>query len=442
MKIKLIKTRKLAWKIIYNAISNNKRLSDITKETMAKSSLNDRDKRFIIDLVQGAIRMKGRLSWELKKIYKNNWEELDLKVKIVLWLGAYQMKYMDKIPDYAIVSTSVSLTKEIYFKTSGIVNALLRKYSLICNGDKGISIKDKDWADFVSHPRWLVEKWSKTYSNGDLESLCNWNNKKPVIWFRLNLMQMSVSERDIYLNENDFEFENWKYDDIFFKVNHTSRLLNSQIFKEGKISIQNPAAGLVVRLLNPKKRECIVDTCAALGGKTSFMSQLMKNTGKIFAYDSDINRLNTFVKGISKLKVDNVDAVVADMTRYKLQRSTKIIADVPCTGTGVMSKRADLRWRRTLDNLHELVNIQKAILNNSSDALMKNGVLVYSTCSIEYEENWGVINQFLNIKSNWVVDSADKYIPKEYVDSKGALNIFPPKHNIDGGFAVRLIRRK
>tara|TARA_B100001029_G_C15062777_1_gene460100 strand:+ start:969 stop:2300 length:1332 start_codon:yes stop_codon:yes gene_type:complete len=438
---KILRTRRLAWEIIFRAMDRDRRLSDVTREKLAKTNFSDREKRFTVQLIQGTIRMRGRLDWELKQVYKNDWNELLLKVKILIWMGAFQIKYMDGVPSYAAVSTSVTLAKRIHNNTAGLVNAILRVYSSFSEKPQIEPEKEDSWAEFMSHPEWLIRKWSLFWPKEDVQSMCEWNNQKPIIWFRLNLMQMSVEERDNFLNENNFEFSVWEHDNRFFNVNHTSRLLNNVIFDEGKISIQDPAGGLVVKLLDPKKNEIITDTCAAPGGKTSFISQLMENTGKIRAYDSNINRLKKFAKGMSRLKVDNVDAEMADMTDFKLIKSSKIIIDAPCTGTGVMSKRADLRWRRTIKNLYELVKIQRNILFNAADFVKKDGILVYSTCSLEPEENWGVVDHFLQLNPNWKIELANKYVPKEYVDSRGALYTFPPKHGIDGGFAVRLRKK-
>lgn len=438
---KILRTRRLAWEIIFKAMDRDRRLSDVTQEKLAVTNFSDREKRFTVELIQGTIRMQGRLDWELKQVYKNDWDELLLKIKVLLWMGAYQMKYMDGIPPYAAVSTSVTLAKRIHINTAGLVNAILRVYSSFCDEPKIEPEDEGEWAEYMSHPEWLVRKWSLFWPREDVQAMCEWDNAKPTIWFRLNKMQMSIEERNDFLTENEFEFKTWEHDDRFFSVDHTSRLLNDPIFDEGKISIQDPAGGLVVKLLDPQKKEIITDACAAPGGKTSFISQLMENTGKIRAFDSNMNRLKKFAKGMSRLKVDNVDAEMADMSSHKFTKSGKIIVDAPCTGTGVMSKRADLRWRRTVKNLYELVKIQRDILFNVADFVKKNGVLVYSTCSLEPEENWGVIDHFLQLNPNWEVESADKYVPKEYVDVRGALFTFPPKHGIDGGFAVRLVKK-
>ena len=438
---KVLKTRRLAWEIIVRAMERDRRLSDVTAEKLSQTNFSDREKRFTIELIQGTVRMKGRLDYELKKVYNSDWEELLFKVKVLLWMGAYQLKFMHSVPPYAAVSTSVTLARRVHINTAGLVNAILRVYGNSITDE----FEDKDdidkWSEWLSHPSWLVRKWLLFWSKPEIHSLCEWNNKKPTIWFRLNTLVMNAKDRDKWLKKNEFEFGTWEHDDRFFFVDKTSHLLNSELFNEGNFSIQDPAGGLVVKLLDPQKDETIVDACAAPGGKSSFIAQIMENSGKILAFDSNMNRLRKFAKGMSRLKVDNVDAQMMDMTTAEIAKADKVLLDVPCTGTGVMSKRADLRWRRTIKSLYEMVQIQRDLLVNISQYVNKGGVIVYSTCSLEHEENWQVVNHFLQTNSDWQVESAEKFVPKEFVDGQGALYTFPPQNGIDGGFAVRLIRK-
>ena len=191
-------------------------------------------------------------------------------------------------------------------------------------------------------------------------------------------------------------------------------------------------------MLDPQKDETIIDACSAPGGKTSYISELMENTGKIYAYDLSIERIGRLKTGLERLKATNVEISKKDTTKIDLPKVSKILLDVPCSGTGVMAKRADLRWRRTMDNILEMYLIQRKLLWHASTFLEPGGVLVYSTCSVEPEENWMVIDAFLNSHPNFKVEDASNFVPSEFVNENGALETFPPRHTIDGGFAVRL----
>ena len=210
------------------------------------------------------------------------------------------------------------------------------------------------------------------------------------------------------------------------------------MFKDGKISVQDPAAGLVVKLVNPQKNEMIIDSCAAPGGKSSYMAEKMNNTGSILSLDSNEGRLKRLNSNISRLHITNIKTNLVDITEDKVPMTDKMLLDVPCSGTGVMSKRADIRWRRSIEDILEMHLLQRKILWSATDYIKTGGIIIYSTCSLEPEENWMVIDAFLKSHANFSVENARDYIPEKYVDNKGAMFTYPPEHHIDGGYAVRL----
>jgi len=234
------------------------------------------------------------------------------------------------------------------------------------------------------------------------------------------------------------EFEEFKYISDFFQINQHQKLIQSEIFKEGKISVQDPAAGLVVQLVDPQIKETIIDSCAAPGGKSSYMAEKMNNTGSILSLDSNEGRLNRLDSNISRLHITNINTDLVDITEDKVPMTDKMLLDVPCSGTGVMSKRADIRWRRSIEDILEMHLLQRKILWAASNYINPGGVIIYSTCSVEPEENLMVIDAFLKSHSDFSIESAKNYIPEKYVDQNGAMFTYPPDHKIDGGYAVRL----
>jgi len=437
-----LRSRRHAWDIIKRATFKDRRLTDVLAERIRHGNFTDQEKRFITEIVQGTVRMAGRLDWELSQVFKGNMDDLKAHYLILLRIGVYQLRYMDSIPDYAAVTTTVQLAKQIHTNLGGLTNALLRsllKYEIPKPPDEHTPIDYT--AQYYSHPEWLMNKWISEGSFEDAVALAGWNNKAPQLWFRVNPITYTATKFKNYLKKNRIDFEQFPHLKNFFAPKKSAGLLlNSDLFKEGHISIQDPAGGLVVTLLDPQKGETIVDGCSAPGGKTAFIAELMKNKGKIIAFDKSRERLGRLSSGMKRLSIDIVDAEIKDLTRDKLPESNKMILDVPCSGTGVMSKRADLRWRRDMDNLLEFHLQQRKILWESSNSLEPGGILVYSTCSLEFEENWMVVEAFLKSHPDFTLDNANNYVPKEFVDDKGALLTFPPKHGIDGGFAVRLIK--
>jgi len=233
---------------------------------------------------------------------------------------------------------------------------------------------------------------------------------------------------------------NFKISDVlenFFYSNSVQELLKSNIMRNGFISVQNPANGLVVKLLNPQQNKIIFDGCAAPGGKTNYINELTKGKNKIYSYDIDNKRIALMLNNLS----NNIRCYRADLSRDPIKNYDVGLIDVPCTGTGVLSKRVDIKWRRKIEDISEMNKIQLSIMKNVSKYLNNKGVLVYSTCSIEKEENWGIVNNFLNFNDEFQLDRADKFVPTEYVDENGCLSIFPSYKDLDGIFAARLIKK-
>jgi len=438
-----IRTRRIAWEIMKKAAYRNRRLSDVTAEIFRREGniINDQDRRFITLLVQGTVRLSGRLDWELQQVFLGEFEDLKESLRILLRLGAYQLFYMDSVPDYAAVTTTVQLAKRIHSNLGGLTNALLR--TLINLEEKNIPDENtpiESLAEYLSHPEWLINKWIKDKSFEEARQLAEWNNENPMLWFRINNRNYTATKFKNYLKKHNITFEQHGHLKEFFQTSKHQELIKSDIFREGKISVQDPAAGLVVHLLDPKKKESITDACSAPGGKTSYMAELMNDTGSITAFDSSEKRYDRLNNTVSRLNITNTETDIIDITEDSIDMTDKLLLDVPCSGTGVMAKRADIRWRRNIDEILEMHLLQRKILWAASNFVNPGGVLVYSTCSVEPEENWMVIDAFLKSHPDFKVENAKDYVPEEYVDENGALYTFPPKHKIDGGFAVRLIK--
>ena len=436
-----LKTRRIALEIIKKATLRNRRLSDVTAEVMRikGSNLDDKNRRFITILVQGTVRLSSRLDWEIKQVFIGEYSDLKDNIKLILKLGVFQLHYLDSVPDYAAVTTTVNLAKSIHNNLGGLANAILRTIikennTIDLNTNTSISLM----SEYLSHPKWLINKWIRDYSFDVVKSLAEWNNKFPNIWFRVNNLEYSSDRFINYLKNNEIEFNQFNYISEFITTNKNQELLNSTLFKDGMISVQDPAAGLVVQLVDPQLNEIIVDVCAAPGGKTSYIAEIQNNTGLIRAFDVNYNRINRLKNTLKRLKIINVEVDFIDITKDKIEMTDKMLIDVPCSGTGVMSKRADIRWRRSIEDILEMHLLQRKILWAASNYINSNGVIIYSTCSIELEENYMVIDAFLKSHPKFTIESAENYVPNIFVDNRGGMLTFPPKHEIDGGFAIRL----
>ena len=434
-------SRNISYKIIKESEKSNKQLSLIINKyfNLNESLLKNIDKRFITMLVQGTVRLSGRLDWMLRKVYHGNFNKLRTDLKILLRIGSYQVLYMDKIPNHAAVGTTVELTKMIHKNFASLSNAILR--SLIRSSDFIIPEKNSsifEISEYLSHPEWLIKKWINDKGFYETLKISEWNNQIPLFWFRVNKNLYDIDSFKSYLERMNIEYEQFLDMKEYFKISKHQDIINSEIFKKGYLYVQDPSAGLVVRLLNPKPGDIVTDACAAPGGKTSYISEILNNKSKIFSHDSNVLRFNQLENNLLRLNTKNVSSKLIDVSTSHLEMSDKILLDVPCSGTGVISKKPDIRWRRSENEISEMNILQMQILCNASKYINPGGVIVYSTCSIEPEENDMIIDSFLENHKSFTLEAADLYISKKFTDKIGYLRTNSFYHKIDGGFAARL----
>ena len=436
-----IQTRMAAIKIARDVLVFRKKLKVVSSNHLSNNSFSSLDIRFIMQVSKGTIRLSKRIEYEIAKHYNGKINKLEKLYLVVLQSAIYQIDYMSNVPDYAVVSTAVDITKMLFPKYAKLTNALLR--NMISNR---MLLKLPDVKDsieylsiYYSHPDWLVDRWNKKYDFNSLINLLNHNNDISKTWFRYDEGKIDFGMLKSTFEKEECGFK--KHSDLknFFTMDKPSLLLNSNLFQDGGVSVQSPTNGLIVKLLDPLKGETIVDLCAAPGGKSISIGESISNTGHVIAYDINQERINLIIDNIDRNKITNIRTEIKDSSKDELLYSSKMIVDVPCLGTGTISKNPDLKWKKNLNDLSELTNLQESILHNSSKYLKPNGVVVYSTCSIEEEENWMVVDKFLKEHPNYIIDNAKKYVDSKFTDSRGAISITPHIHNIDGGFAVRLI---
>ena len=432
--------RKISFQIITEFFHKNKQLTEVTSKYLNKN-ISSIDRKFITSLIKGVIRLKSALDLDIEKSFHGNIKNLNITALNILRIGVYQIRHMDSVPNYAAVSTSVEIGKRIDRNLSQLLNAVLRQVGRTAP----LTVPSRSEYDITSfkhfsHPKWLLEKWIKDLGKNTTYDLINWNNEIPKFWIRLNSQLLSIDDFIDFLDENKIKHEQFSEINTYFKVSELQSIINSNFFKSGMIYVQNPSSGLAVKLLEPTCDDTIIDACAAPGGKTSHMSELMEQNGNIIACDNNSTRFEKLKKTITRMKASNVKLIFTDIIDTKAITCNKILVDAPCTGTGAIAKHPDIKWRRKKTHLKEMHDLQKRILASASKLLQKNGILVYGTCSLEKEENWDVIDEFLSEHPNFKIQNANNFISSKFVDEKGAVFTCPPIHKIDGGFAVRLIK--
>ncbi len=438
----MVKTpRELAYGTLLAAEQDNSRsIDDLLSAALRKSSLSPQDKRWSMELIYGVTRMRLQLDALIQATYKGRYRKAQHAIKVLLRMGAFQLKYM-QTADHAAIHETVSLSKQVkQNRASGLVNAILRKIQNL-DLDQIVATKSdriERLAIQGSHPEWLLSRWVTRYSTDDIIALCDHNNKSPKVWIRRNALRVEQPEFENFLQEEHVSFKQSDLLNSFYEIDSGASLLTSVEFSKGWFSFQDIAAGVVASLINPQAGETIVDACAAPGGKMAFISELSGGAGLITACDASNLRLDKVRQNIERLQLEHVKVLEVDATCEVLPTAEKILLDVPCSGTGVLGRRPDARWKRQDSDIAALAEIQTEIIKNSWNYLQPGGLLVYATCTLEPEENWGVIDSIIGQLNNAEIETIKDEKLKPYIDERGALATLPWRHSMDGMFAVKI----
>ena len=439
------KAREIALKALYK-IEKEDAYSNIALNQVLKENKNidERDVGLISELVYGTITWKLTLDEIIKKYSNIKLKKISIWILNILRMGIYQIIFLDKIPKSAAVNESVNLAKRYGHKSSSnFVNAILRKVSVNDYRElKEIKDDKERISKTTSMPMWIIEELLKQKDIKEVEEICKNSNLKPNTTIRINKLKTNKKELKEKLDERKIEYLEGSLED-FLVLKKVKNIENIDLFKEGFFTVQDEGAGLIVDVLAPKEGKCILDACSSPGGKTTYIAEKMKNKGKIKAWDIHEHRVKLVQNAAKRLGINIIQAKTQDATEFNqdlVGKFDKILLDVPCLGLGVIKRKPDIKWKRKKEDIEEITKIQKAILNNCSKYLKKNGELVYSTCSILKEENEDIIEGFLKENSQFefckeneknygnivIFGEKDKYI-----------NIYPSNEN-DGFFICKL----
>ncbi|MFC1484512.1 16S rRNA (cytosine(967)-C(5))-methyltransferase RsmB [Candidatus Neomarinimicrobiota bacterium] len=429
----------MAYDILAKAEKSGNRVDEVLHGELKTGKLTAQDRRFITRLVMGTTRMRGRLDSELATCYNGRYTSLEHAVKRLLRFGGYQLRYMDSVPPYAAIDTTVTLARDIRLvRAAGLVNAVLRDFSRRPPQEFSLSSTEEIAAAY-SHPEWLVERWLDQWGQEKTVTLMDWNNLEPTLWFR---MRKEKGQQQFFrdtVHELGLSSQSHPHLHDYVTVNPSpAPLLEPEYLARGSFIVQDPSSGAIVEAVDPQPGESIIDLCAGPGGKTALLADAVGSEGYILAYEIDHQRVAMINDTVNRLELNNVDIYPGDATGKPLPKVNKILVDAPCMGTGVMARRADLRWRRQPENLGEMTTNQFKLLQHAARYLNAGGSLIYATCSLEDEENWKLIQNFQNSHPNFYIDPMPENVPQNWIDSGGALCTFPPDDHVDGVFAVRL----
>jgi 16S rRNA (cytosine967-C5)-methyltransferase len=436
--------RGTAVKILNRVERTDSYLDKVLDAELRSPELSDPDKGLLSELVHGVLRWQNKLDWILNGFSHGNFAKSEINVKNTLRVALYQVLFLERVPHAAAVNEGVEFIKRIRGeKPAGLVNAVLRN---IIRNIEGIRYPDpaEDQAQymavFYSHPLWMVKRWGDRFGNEETTALLTANNERPHLSLRVNQLRSDRPNFLKLLQQMQVQATPSRFLDLFVRARGLSRIGQMEAFRNGLFTVQDESAALPTLLLSPVPGDRVIDLCAAPGGKTTNIAEMMRNEGQVIAVDKYEGKLNLIRTSCDRLGLRNVLFMAADASTMSIDPADKVLLDAPCSGLGVLSKKPDIKWKRDIADIHKLTTMQAEILENASHMVKPGGVLVYSTCTIEPEENQEIVQGFLQKHPEFVLENAGRFVPPELVTPEGFVVTLPHKHGMDGSFAARLVK--
>lgn len=411
---------------------------------LATTGLDDQGRRQVRDYVSGITRWQRWLDFQIAHHYTGPLRKMEHRLRLVLRIGVYDL-LIRQVPPHAALNEAVRLAKQTVRPRAGkLVNAILR--ALVRQGDDlpqpDTGEAALDLALRYSHPDWMVRRWYSRWGDAATTRLLKHNNTRPRFTLRINPLKTTLAAVQALLTEHEIPWTPTRFLSDAVQVDQLQALLRLDLWAAGLGAIQDEAAALVVDVLDPVAGQRVVDLCAAPGGKALYAGTKMQNIGTLLAVDVHPGRLALVdtaaaAHGLTCIQTQAADARAVQMA----QPADAVLLDAPCTGTGVLAKRADLRWRKTETDLAQLTALQAELLDAAVGLVRAGGLLVYSTCSLEPEENEHQITAFLQRHPDFMVEPATGLVPDALVTPEGFYQALPHVQGTDGAFAVRLRHR-
>lgn len=462
---------------------------------LQKVKLVDADRRLVTELVYGTVRRKRTLDALIDQLGKKKAQQQPPDLRIILHIGLYQLRYHQRIPAAAAVNTTVELAKENRFPgLAGVVNGLLRHYIRLennrllaevgnrelltgnseaeltqtgleknfCQSSNQLNLESGVWSAeqdplklptepvqrlgiLHSFPDWIVEMWIEQLGIAETAALCEWFNQSPSIDLRVNPLRTSVEEVESAMQAAGMEVRRLpQLPQALRLIGGSGKIQELPGFQAGWWTIQDSSAQLVSHLLDPQPDDVIIDACAAPGGKTTHIAELICDRGKIWACDQTASRLKKVKANAERLKLRSIEIYTGDsrnipqFTNY----ADKVLLDAPCSGNGTLHRRPDIRWRTTPATVAELSLLQKELLKHTATWVKSGGILVYATCTLHPQENEAVIEWFLVNYPDWRIEIPAANSPASvFCTPECWIKVLPHREQMDGFFMVKLRKK-
>ena len=407
--------------------------------------LSPQDKRLAAVIVYKTIEDLIKIDFALGQFLEDA-EALNGKIRNILRLSACQILLMDRIPDFAATNEAVELTRASGFEEmTGLVNGVLR--SLIRGKDSlpwPLEGEESHLSITYSIPQWLADLILNSYPREQAEGIIKFRSDSHTVTLRRNQMLTTRQEFQDILDKKSWEVQPGVLEEAV-RVKGASNLAQDPDFLGGRFSIQGEGSMMTAMAVAPAAGMTVLDCCAAPGGKTSLMAEMMQNTGRVHAWDVHEHRVDLIYAQAERLRLYNIRPAVRDATVYQErfdQTMDAVLLDAPCSGTGVMDNKPDIKYRLTPEGLEELIALQARLLKTNARYVKPGGVLVYATCSLLPQENMEQVRNFLAAHDDFQLDALPAGIPENFRDKQGefGLQLLPHEDQVDGFFIARLKR--
>lgn len=412
------------------------------KTAIAKDRLTGADAALATRLVYGVVQNRAWLDFRLGEFCSQKVEKLEPVLLDILRLGAYQILFLDRVPDSAAVNEAVNQAKgHRMARAAGLVNAVLRKLSAHKDQPPRLPENPADRLSLLySHPRWLTERLLELVGEEETEAFLREDNGTPPVYVQTNPLRTTAQALAEELSAAGVTVVPHPWLPGCLQLSGTGDLTALPAFQEGRLLVQDPAAHLAVLAAAPRPGDRVIDTCAAPGGKSFAAAMEMEGRGEILSCDLHAHKLRLIEAGAARLGISCIRTLLADgrVERPELLGSADVvIVDAPCSGLGIIRKKPDIRQKKAQE-LQGLPQIQRDILANAAKYVRPGGTLLYSTCTILPEENEGVTDAFLDSHPDF---SRENFTLPHFGQVAGQLTFWPQRHGTDGFYVCRMKRK-
>lgn len=446
-----VNIRGLVLEAVMMVLEENKTSSEVISGVLDKYQfLPKQERAFFTRLCEGTIERAIELDYVINQFSKVKVKKMKPVIRTIMRMGTYQILYMNQVPDSAACNESVKLAQKKGFHTlKGFVNGILRNIS---RNKESLQYPDKN-KEFLSYlnvtysmPMWLLEKWSKEYTKEEIEAMLQYFERESKTTIRVNTNKIAVEDYRKKLEEVGVTVTAGHYCKEALQIENYNSIQTLPGFSEGEFVVQDESSMLAVQCAGIEKDMQVMDVCAAPGGKTMFAACFLNETGKVTACDISDYKVQRMEENLSRMGIQNVETMVHDATELKedwIDKMDVVIADVPCSGLGVIGKKSDIKYNCSIDGINNLRSIQRDILNIARQYVKKGGVLLFSTCTVAPEENIQNAEWFQET-FEFDYESLVPYIPEELAGGTakdGYLQLIPGIHETDGFFIARFRKR-